>query len=70
MPIIRVELLEGRTKEQKQAFARAVTDTFVSTCGGTPQSVQVVFQNVAAEDWAANGQLLSDKAASAPKQTS
>lgn len=63
MPIIRVELLEGRTKEQKQAFAKAVTDNFVATCGGTPQSVQVVFQHVAPEDWASSGQLLSEKAA-------
>lgn len=63
MPIIRVELLEGRTREQKQAFAKAVTDSFVATCGGTPQSVQVVFQNVASDDWAAAGQLLSEKAA-------
>lgn len=69
MPIIRVELLEGRTREQKQAFAKAVTDSFVATCGGTPQSVQVVFQSVAPDDWAASGQLLSEKAAApSPKQ--
>lgn len=69
MPIIRVELLAGRTREQKEAFAKAVTDSFVATCGGTPQSVQVVFQNVAPDDWAASGKLISAAApASATKQ--
>ena len=68
MPIIRVELLEGRSPDQKRDFAREVTDSFVRTCGGTPQSVQVVFQDVARHDWAAGGKLMSDTAP-APAKT-
>ncbi len=62
MPVIRVELLEGRTREQKAAFAAAVTESFVALCGGTPQSVQIVFSDVAKDDWATGGRLLSDPA--------
>ena len=62
MPMIRVEMYPGRTVEQKRAFAKAVTEAFVSICGSTPQSVQVVFQDVAKEDWAVAGVLASDPA--------
>lgn len=70
MPVIRVELLEGRTRQQKSDFAREVTETFVRVCGGTPQSVQVVFQDVAKDDWAAGGKLLSEPAPAAPAKAS
>jgi len=64
MPVIRVELFAGRTREQKRAFTKAVTEAFVSTCGGTPQSVQVIFQDVAKDDWGVAGHLASDTAPS------
>lgn len=35
-------------------------------CGGTPQSVQVIFQGVSRDDWAAAGKLLSETAPAAP----
>lgn len=60
MPVIRVELLEGRTREQKRDFAREVTESFVRCCGGTPQSIHVVFQDVSRDDWALAGKLMSD----------
>jgi 4-oxalocrotonate tautomerase len=62
MPIIRVELFPGRTREQKRAFTKAVTDAFVATCGGTPQSVHVIFQDVQKDDWGVAGRLSSDPA--------
>ncbi|MBL8702752.1 MAG: tautomerase family protein [Alphaproteobacteria bacterium] len=69
MPIIRVEMFPGRSVEQKRAFAKAVTDSFVSICGSTPQGVQVVFVEVDKSDWATAGRLASDAppAASPPK---
>ena len=69
MPVIRVELLEGRTREQKQDFARAVTESFVRICGGTPQSIQVIFQDVSRDDWATAGKLLSEPPAPAKPAT-
>ena len=65
MPMIRVEMFPGRTSEQKRDFAKAVTDSFVKICGGTPQSVQIVFTDVEKSDWATAGRLASDPA-SAP----
>ena len=60
MPVIRIEMFEGRTVEQKRACAAAVTQSFVDTCGGAPSSVQIVFQDVAKSDWAVAGRLCSD----------
>jgi 4-oxalocrotonate tautomerase len=60
MPIIRIEMFEGRSVEQKRACAAAVTQAFVDTCGGTPASVTIVFADVAKSDWASSGRLASD----------
>lgn len=65
MPMIRVEMFAGRTPEQKRNFAKAVTDSFVQICGGTPQSVQIVFSDVEKSDWATAGKLASDAAPAA-----
>jgi 4-oxalocrotonate tautomerase len=59
--MIRVEMYEGRTPEQKRALVRALTDAFVETAGGTPDAVQIVLTDVARGDWAAAGILASDK---------
>lgn len=61
MPIIRIEMFEGRTNEQKRAMAEALTDAFVNTAGGTRESVQIVITDVAKTDWASGGVLWSDK---------
>jgi len=66
MPVIRVELLAGRTREQKRAFTAAVTDAFVATCGGVRQSVQVIFHDVDKEDWGVAGRLASEPAPAKP----
>lgn len=62
MPTIRVELFAGRTPEQKRALAAALTEATVRTLGTSPESVDVIFQDVQRCDWATGGQLWSDKA--------
>jgi 4-oxalocrotonate tautomerase len=68
MPTIRVELFAGRTLEQKRALAQALTEATVRTLGGSPEAVDVIFNDVERHDWATGGQLWADKAA-APKPT-
>ena len=57
MPTIHVELLEGRTVEQKRAFVEAVTQVVVDTLGGSVSSVDVIFNDVATHNWATAGKL-------------
>ncbi len=66
MPMIRVELFEGRSVEQKRALARALTEAVVQTLGGQPESVHIVFQDVARHDWATGGTLWSEREAVPP----
>ena len=60
MPVIRVEMFEGRNPDQKRALVKELTETFVRTAGGTPESVQIVLTDVAKDDWAVAGKLCSD----------
>lgn len=61
MPMIHIEMFEGRTTDQKRELVREVTEAFVRTCGGTSQSVQVVISDVAKSNWGSGGQLCSEK---------
>ena len=61
MPTIRVELFEGRTIEQKRALAQALTEATVRTLGGSPDGVDVVFFDIARQNWSTGGVLWSDK---------
>jgi 4-oxalocrotonate tautomerase len=61
MPWIRVDLSAGRTEDQKQKTAKAITDALVEFCNCTPESVSIVFNDVTADNWAFGGKLLSQK---------
>ena len=68
MPTIHVELFEGRTPQQKAALAKELTDACVRILGGSPDSIDVIFQDVARQNWATGGVLWSEKAAPKPPQ--
>ncbi len=61
MPTIHVELFEGRTLEQKRAFAKALTEATVQTLGSKPESVEIIFTDIPKHDWATGGVLWSDR---------
>lgn len=54
-------MFPGRTHEQKQKLVEALTDAFVETAGGTPESVFVVLTDVEKENWGVAGHLMSDR---------
>ena len=60
MPMIRVDLLKGRTVEQKREFAEVVTREAARILNCSPEAIDIVFQDVERHDWAKNGRLLSD----------
>ena len=61
MPVIRVEMWEGRTKEQKKKIVKGMTDLMCETIGCQPQSVTVLIQEFSKENWGLGGDLASDK---------
>lgn len=66
MPTIRIELFEGRTPQQKAALARDITEACVRVLGSSADSVDVLFFDIARQDWASGGVLWSDKSPPAP----
>jgi 4-oxalocrotonate tautomerase len=61
MPIIRVEMVAGRSVEQKRELAEALTRETARIANTSPASIFVIFEDVAKEDWAIGGALIADK---------
>lgn len=60
MPNITVELLKGRSVEQRRAFAEAVTEQAVEILGARRQDVRMVFSEIT-PDIVANGGVLASE---------
>jgi 4-oxalocrotonate tautomerase len=61
MPTLRVELMEGRTVEQKKALVTALTKAVVETLGTKPEAVDILLYDIRRHDWATGGELWSEK---------
>ncbi len=61
MPTIRVELLEGRTPEQKTALVKALTQAVVESLGSKAESVDVVLFDIPRQNWATGGVQWSER---------
>lgn len=57
MPVITVDLFEGRTREQKERFSKAVTDAAAEILKAPAEHTWVVFNDHAKSDWAMGGKL-------------
>lgn len=60
MPNITVELLRGRTAQQRREFAESVTTSAVEVLGARRQDVRIVFNDIDAGDVANGGVLASE----------
>ena len=56
MPIVRIELLLGRTPAIKEELIVRVTDAVVTTLGVDPEQVRVLLYELPPEHWAVGGQ--------------
>lgn len=58
MPLIQVSMYPGRTQEQKDQYAKAITDAAVSILKTKPEHVIVVFEENPKENWFQSGRQL------------
>ena len=61
MPIIRVEMFTGRTDEQKKILVKELTDSFIKSCGGNREAVEVIITDIEQKNWGKAGELYSNK---------
>lgn len=57
MPVITVELFEGRTKDQKAQYAKELTELTVRVLGAPREHVWIIFRDTPKQDWAIGGTL-------------
>lgn len=58
MPLIKVSMYPGRTQQQKDDFARAVTDSAMKVLGAKAEHVIVVFDENPPSHWFVAGRPL------------
>jgi 4-oxalocrotonate tautomerase len=57
MPYITVSWFTGRSKEQKAALAKEMTDVFTRVAKTPKEHVWIVFQDVPKSEWSMGGEL-------------
>ena len=55
MPIVHIELLEGRTQEQKNAMVKEVTEAIIKTTGAKEEAVHIVITDMEKGNYAVGG---------------
>lgn len=61
MPFIRIDLLEGRTEEQKLALIRNLTETVVETINAPRENVRIVITEHAKKHWSVGGVTIEER---------
>ena len=55
MPFIQISLIEGRSKQEKAALIKEVSEAAMRTVGATPDNTRVVSYEVTADEWGVGG---------------
>ena len=61
MPLIKVNMLQGRSVETKRKYASEMTKITCECLGVKPESVRIIFSEMPPENFAAAGTLYADK---------
>lgn len=59
MPVVIVEMWDGRTIEQKKLLVEGITNSFAKICT-PPEVVQVILRDIPKHNWAVGGKLSSE----------
>lgn len=60
MPTYHVEMIEGRTIEQKKNLVEAITRVSVEILGGSRDAVDILITDIKPENWATGGKLWTE----------
>ena len=59
MPVVVIEMWEGRTPEQKEKLIKGITKAFEESLGVKPESLHIVIHDVPKINWGTRGQQAS-----------
>lgn len=60
MPIVQIQMLEGRDEEKKRQLIAAVTNAICETLSAPPESVRVLLQDVPKTHWGVGGKTIKE----------
>ena len=61
MPIIQIDMIEGRTVEQKRDLVKKVTQAVCDAIDAKPERVKIKLVDMARENYAVAGELMLDQ---------
>lgn len=61
MPIVKIDLWEGRTEEQKEKLIASVTKAVCESIGCPSQAVEILIQDYKKSDWGIDGKPANKK---------
>jgi len=61
MPVVIVEMWEGRTVKQKQALVQAITAAMVEHASADPEHLHVIIHDVPRQNWGRAGVLAAGR---------
>jgi 4-oxalocrotonate tautomerase len=61
MPVVTIEMWEGRSPEQKRELIRAVTSAICSVIRCPPEAVEIIIHEVPKVNWGLGGKPASER---------
>ncbi|MCH7895537.1 MAG: 4-oxalocrotonate tautomerase [candidate division NC10 bacterium] len=61
MPVVHIQMIEGRSVEQKRQLAEAITRALVDIAKTAPEAVNIVIDDYPRTNWAKAGKLMSEQ---------
>jgi 4-oxalocrotonate tautomerase len=61
MPIVTINMLEGRDINKKRELVKNITQVICDTLGSKPEKVRVILQDMAHHDYSVGGKLYCDE---------
>ena len=55
MPFITVQLIEGRSVEQKHALIKEISEAAIRVLDADPDNVRIIIHEVTTDDWGVGG---------------
>ena len=63
MPIVQIDMLEGRTDDQKRTMVRTVTEAICEALEAKPETIRIIVRDMRREHYAVAGVLASERSA-------